>query len=448
MTHDTYTEAVALAREALRDHPRHAVPFPGYASTLGDIAAHLVARAAVRRKGWNTVKAVEHYVSAGRNAIDQLSLATNDPAPGASKAMFSGGLAGRVGRCWKLNQGYMNHYGETLLLSGTLPGLFKDLPLVEIDNDDMTLRYREALSREGLPDEIVTRSTVITGDNPHGQPDKRLWTIFHTPMKDRRLDHNPTMVDLPHNSTILVNSSMATYARQALILWQNLDRIRDMVESAEDIAIEAMSQVPGLIFERTTLYSVNTGRGPNLKDAVVLHMHYTGLSEGLREMPILAIMTGEIGLRRPTTSTIPGMLKPQKKRFEALRRLGHPTIDRTGRLFMEAARHVPDDLIDALKRNESQAETRLHAGYGTNAWFKISNGRVTASLEVAAGVHWKHDRLVVRRSFPETVVGTLPGRPATTIIDHPALEGATIRSARMKDGSLIIGIAPIWEKLE
>lgn len=449
-TSDHYRHAVEIARMALSDDPRAGVRYPGYASDLGDIAAHLVAVSALRRTNWGISKAIAKHVDAGREAIAQLSLHTDDPAPTAVRAGYSStGVSGTVGSAWSLNSGHLNHHGETWLVSNHARGLFREYPNVHPDYERMTQRYRDELRGVGVPEAVVARAAVRQGRNPHGGPDDgRMWTTFRVPMEDGRLDHEAHMVHLVHQSSTLVGTSMHTYARQALAVHLNQAQLGRMANAAEMLALDAVEHLRHVEFGEVWLHAVHVDRGLKMKDSAVFHVEVSGLSSALRQVPMVAVMTGEIGLASPTTSSLPDVVKEQQERSRALGRLGGPTIDRTGRLFMEAAEHVPSDLIDALARNVVNVETRLHAGYGTKAWFKISNGRITAAVDISAEVRWKHDHLEIRRTLPETVVATLPGKPASVVMDHPALAGITIRTARMKDGRLIVGLPPVWEMLD
>lgn len=443
-----HARARAAALGILEEHPRSHLTIPGYASTLADIAAHMVATAAVRRHIVNVDRAVARHIDAGRLAIALLSMETSDPDPSVSRTPYSNTVEGVVGTKWQYSLGQINHYGATSRLSGSLRGLFERLPALEPDHDELTRRYRGELIMASVPADIAEAAVVQRGSSPHRFDDSRPWTEFLVPMPDRRLDHRGHVVDLMHQSTIQTSNSMAQYARQAAKVHENLDTIGRMADAAEEIAFEQTIDVPELDCKGVRLYSVHIHRGLKMKDNVVLHIDLEGLSEAFRRIPVLGVMTGPIGSTCPETTNLPEMVKIQQKRARAFKRLGHPTIDRTGRLFMEAAEHVPDDLLKGLKDGLTNIETRLHAGHGTKAWFRIDNGRITAAVDISPEVRWKNDRLEIKRHLPETVVGSLPGRPGTVIMEHPALENTVIRSARMEKGRLVVGIAPIWEKMD
>lgn len=444
-----YERALAIAREALDAEPRARLPMPDSASSLGDVAAHLVASAATRNPRQRIEGAVARHLKAGMDAIVQLSVLTDDPDPTAPVAATIGPqVKGKVGREWSFNGGFVHHYGHSWQLSGAIPGLFLTLPRLHPNMDEMGRRFRSELEDAGLPSDVVARGHARAGVNPYGLDDERPWTEFVLPMVDRRLDYVGSIVDLGHVSSFRERDSLGTYARQASAIHENAESLSRMMDAAEEVCMDAADEVPSLQFEDVSINSVSIGRIGKLKDAVVIHARFKGLSEALTRIEIKGILTGNIGMMEPSTTSTPQMVVEQLKRYRALTRLGGPTIDRTGLDLLRAAGHDVDEMLDRLRGKLGMVDTRVHAGTGTNAWLRISAGRITATVSISPEARWKHDHIEIRRELPQSVIASLAGRAASDVVGHPALHGATVRSGRMLRNRALVSVEPRWEPLD
>jgi hypothetical protein len=445
---DGYAEALALALAALAASPRGTLRMPDSASTIGDVAAHLVACAAIRRRREDPVKAVERHVRQGEEAIATLSTLTDDPDPTAVRNPTPPVLSGIVGKPWALNSGFLHHYGRNWQLSGTMPGLYLTLPTMHPDLDEMGLRFRRELAGLGLPADVVSKGIARAGRNPHGEEDERPWTEFALPMDDERLDYAGSILNLGHQTAHNVQESIRSYARQAAEVHWNADSLSRMMNEVENHCLDAEEDAPSLRFVNASLYAVSVGRTGKLKDSVVIHANFTGLSEALLDIPIRAVLTGAIGTTSPSTTTTADMVKDQIRRQRAKARIGGPTVERTGLALLEAAGIDVGAMRAGLRDKLTVLDTRVHAGPGTNAWMRVATGRITAAVDISKETRWRHDQLEIRRALPESVMSTLAGRPVTDVVGHPALEGAVIRSARMSKGRTIVTVEPRWQPLD
>lgn len=79
----------------------------------------------------------------------------------------------------------------------------------------------------------------------------------------------------------------------------------------------------------------------------------------------------------------------------------------------------------------------------------IRNGRVNAPVTLAKGVKFHNDRLRITalKGIPQAVLNTMPGRRVRDVIDHPCLDGQTIKSATLDKEALYLRMEPVFLEL-
>jgi len=441
---DKHRQAVDLARRLLADDPRAHLPMKGYAATAGDVAAHLVANAATRRGNARIDRSVPRFIEAGRQAIVSLSAYTTDRHPKAGP--YGGEVKGTVGAEWRYLSGDVYHYGYSWKLSASTHDLHRQYPATLPDLEEYGRRFREELRGEGVPEDIVNGAHAFIEAPDHGGATEHVHTGFVMPMDDPRLDIVQTIVDIVHISTVVVSSSIARHASAAAAVHRNRDTLSKMLDHARDVCMSCMDDHEHVAYESVRLKSVYQGRG-TLPDAVSIHATLLGLSEALTRREMICTLTGKLGETQTERSNLDSILSDQKTLASARRRLGRPTVDVTGRAFMKAAGHDVDEMLGGMCDYGTKNGSRISAGQGKDAWFRIAKGRVAANVQVAPEARWKYDHIELKRQLPQAIMNSLAGRPATDVVDHPALEGATIRSVRTLNNRTLIMIVPRWEAL-
>ena len=441
---DKHRQALDLARRLLADDPRADLPMQGYAATAGDVAAHLVANAATRRGNARIDRSVPKLIEAGRQAIIGLSAYTTDRH--ARAGTYGGEVKGTIGTEWRYMSGDVYHYGHSWKLSASTRELHRRHPTTLPDLDECGRRFRQALRAEGVPENVVGGAYALIEKPEYGGDDEHVWTGFVMPMEDRRLDIVQTIVDIVHTSTVVVASSLTSHAKAAAAVHRHRDSLARMLDHAREVCMSSMGQYEHVGYESVKLRSVYQGRG-KLADSVSIHATLLGLSEALTRREMTCVLTGKLGETETERSNLNSILEDQKTLASARRRLGRATVDVTGRAFMAAAGHDVAAMLDGIFDYGPKTSPRISAGKGMDAWFRITKGRITANVQVAPEARWKNDHLELKRQLPQAIMNSLAGRPATDVVDHPALEGATIRSVRtMRDRTLVM-IMPRWEPL-
>lgn len=442
---ERYLIALPIAAAMLSSDPRYDLSITGYRTTVGDVAAHLIASSAARRRIGDPKAAVASLEIQGREAISQISLATNDPDPAAVR-LRKDGVEGRVGSRWILDSGMLKHYGESFYLSGCLRGVHDILPQVDPDIEGLTSRWKDALLDAGLPMDVLDTAHVVVGEKPYELPDGMgVYTSFILPMRDRRIDAKGHILNIHHQSHVLQRNSIHDHAVRAVAVHAMQNDLIHMCNHAEDIAFGACDKVEDLHPDRIELYTVYLRSHLNRENDAVFHVFFHGISEAFRPITLRSVMTGPIASGRVKHIKLDEMVREQKQRSKARRRLGRVMVERTGRLLMEMTEGVPKGLLRNMDEGDGN---RIHAGYGTRAWYRVHEGRITANVDVSSEVRWSNTHLEVKQMVPQSVALSLAGRPTTDVVQHAALEGTTIKSAKNMDGRLIVNVEPIWEEFD
>lgn len=107
---------------------------------------------------------------------------------------------------------------------------------------------------------------------------------------------------------------------------------------------------------------------------------------------------------------------------------------------LAAIRHYVDDETLILRRIAEEGRVQINTGRD-GAKLKMlaltwRDGRVQATFAFNRDVSWNQGRLIVNRtSFPEAVLETLPGRPVSTVLDHPFMNPGDVVSSVRTQGS-------------
>lgn len=83
-------------------------------------------------------------------------------------------------------------------------------------------------------------------------------------------------------------------------------------------------------------------------------------------------------------------------------------------------------VVPGSRRHASQTDIRRR-GIST---FSVQNGEVVAPVSLAKGMKFAKDRIWINKvkSLPATVIDALLGQPLSVVVDHPWLEGLTVRT--------------------
>jgi len=124
---------------------------------------------------------------------------------------------------------------------------------------------------------------------------------------------------------------------------------------------------------------------------------------------------------------------------------------RVDQITLNAIRALTDDPEALLRRIARDRNVTIDAGRNGKktdpvrlAW---KNGRVESSFALTDKASWNYTRLIFKGvQLPEAVLMTLPGKPISTLVEHPFLEGDhVIRSARCSRwGALFANIGATW----
>lgn len=120
----------------------------------------------------------------------------------------------------------------------------------------------------------------------------------------------------------------------------------------------------------------------------------------------------------PFMPNAPGLGKVRKRQQRRLDRRG--TGSRLAALW---ACEVLANHIARVDNPRSWADMLINALHDCNTadMMHFNDGRLLARIDIAPGVHWREDRLVLEQKLPETVLATLSGRTLGQVLEHPVL---------------------------
>lgn len=81
---------------------------------------------------------------------------------------------------------------------------------------------------------------------------------------------------------------------------------------------------------------------------------------------------------------------------------------------------------------------------GITATVSMDQGRLLSTIDFADGVRWVKGGLELAQTIPETMALSVRGEPLRRIVDHPWLEGLTIKSLRSVGRKTRISVVNVW----
>lgn len=449
--------ATEIAIKSLSSHENFEDTYLEYKATLGDIASHLVAYAAVKKTKGSLEDAVASYLKSGFDVLTKL--ASSNKAYKADKDFADRGIEGRVGANWIINGHRISHFHDTWLISRSVRGVHKTLPLTHNENDKIKSYLQFKLKKKGLPDSLIEQ-VELTSSTTKWTDRSSTWTNIKVPMGDPRVNMKISYEDADHISFEFIKNSLTHFAMNVESCWEHRLLIEDLLDICEKdvtyrifdleyISIRNRSRLPNVkyaSFKNSSVYNVISRKGMGKPDGIVIHLEVAGLSESLLEYRHKVVMTSDASRKSNITTNFDSIFEGHSKRVKALRKLGGPVVEQIGLSFMEAAGYDQDRFREAVeKTNMTVFDVSLSKGKMASGKFKVSCGKITASIRLNDEIQWAYNHLRIRRKIPETLVCSLEGRLVTDVVDHPVLVGKKITTAKMNNGQLEIGIEPVWK---
>jgi len=395
----------------------------GYPVTPAEIAAFVVARAVAGRRGAVAPAVWRMYGKAAEIAA-QLGPLVEQP-------QASGQVSGRHGVSWSLSGSFLHVADDFRHLSVAAPGFHVGLPAAAPDEDRLLGMYRRWLRWAGVREELVAGATIATRTG---------WTRFELPMPDARLTAAGEIMNAAHLADVKLDESLATYAMEAVAIQDNhasLSRLADKVQRDADLKAAG---VDGLEIGAAYLRSVGHHSTATLKQRVTMHVPVRGLTPGLRPAWGWTTYSSELGLDAITGSGMEAEVDTYLQRRRTLDRAGGLRVEMTGMAVLASRGHDVEAMIEKAREAAFHAVTQ-----GTTEYVSVDEGRIVATAPLSDRVRWSKDHIEVDDALPETLMQALVGRPARSVVDHPALEGAVVSRARRKGRKTHIHLEPRWE---
>jgi hypothetical protein len=433
---ERHEEARAAAFALLSSETDADMRVPGYAATLADIAAHLVADAVQHNARIRTHRPPEGLLRSARDAISLMADAIRRGLPGAGAA--TGGV---VGRAFELHSSYVTHYDRSWQLSGSVPRLFFDHPATTPDLAALRADMAQRLAAKGHDARVTDRLEVMQGRSPYSRDRSDHWTSFRLPADDRRATLEQHVAHLEHISTTRREERLQEFAENFHLACIHADRISRLLDETTSHALDVMDDPAGLVFLDVDLHSVTRSRSGVHAS---IRATFQGLSEALAPREVEGVYTAPIDGTMPRTHNMKDMLAQQRELRRVMKRRPELVIDGTGRRLLET---LGMDVAGIVAEMVATHRSVRSIPGDDNVTVRIDAGRVTANGRMARDVYWRRNELEVRATFPDAVAQTLAGRCATLVVDHPALEGTVIGRARVEKRRTLVSVKPRWEKL-
>lgn len=404
----------------------------GYLATPAEIASHIVARTVAARRGKVKTAVWRLYGKADDIAKALRPLTTPNAAPQSVSGQGTG-----IG--WSLSDGFLHVADEMYRLSAAVPGIHRRLPEVDADDGALTLTFRRHLASAGLGDAIVDGASVATSTAAGGA-----WTQFRVAMPDDRLSHVNEIENAAHLPCSRIDAALAHLAAMAAKVRDNAARLSRLADAVEASAAERVAPLAdmGMTAGRPRLSQIANDRNRRIDDLVTMQVPVGTLTPGLQPITMTAHFHCPLGLIHPTEDTMNHLIERHIQRAGWVRRHGGLRIERTGIAVLEARGCDVDGMVAKARSAMFEMTPR-----GVSSYVRIDQGRLFATAPLSKDVTWRRDLIDIPGTLPETVMAALPGRPARSVVDHPALEGAVISRCVRKGRRTHIHIEPRWETM-
>lgn len=337
---------------------------------------------------------------------------------------------------------------------------------------------RTILANGNCPAKVIERSYCHQPDpnNPK--------VIFHIHNDHKSLIQDHDYVDFQAD-LYMGRKVLKWYADQAFYINQQKDNLLNAVRQIEDIFFSKTADKGSrhLIFKDVKLHQIDPegsmengnilngyARMPDKRNKgesyyekelfsrnipatgnYVFNLTFYGLSGAMIEQEIMGMFSGNAGHKDVKHHNLDVVLKSQRILEKNFEKWG-ARYEKTGFDLLRESGHETEIILKNLFKES--CNLRTHDGYtdtleiARKTVVKSGPQGITAKLTLGQNVKWVNDKIVIKQSFPDSVVSALPGKTVSCLFEHPVLGDKIITEAKYKNGTLSIRIPLEWESVD
>lgn len=424
--HAQFAAAHILARRMTAEMQGNDGEVNGYPITPADIAAVILARAAYKRRDpAAAIKAMRKHAEQIIHTLIPLTYVNN----------IHGYINGKNILTWSLSGHWLNVGEDAFRMSAARPGLYIDLPDVIADDDTLLEIFREQLKSSGANAGLIEQASAETRSTENGPS-----TLFRVPMKDTRFSWKGQVLNAVHLSAYALRESLGYYARSVVDIYENRATMTLLFNHVHEDAKTRSAEIPGFEIGEPYLHSIGFYGGAGHNQRVTIYVDVRMLNHALLPSTKTAIYSSELGLTKAFDSGMYDLIKTHQRHSKQVQNHGGVRVDMTGKAILESRGIDAKAMIAEARTSDLQPQTSRPSSYVC-----IDDGCVRFVTPLSETVRWNKDHINMPGVLPETVMQALAGRPAKTVIDHPAFETAVISRAIRKGNRTCLYIKPMWE---